>query len=98
LEETPIAEGLDQKVAASIVLEDLHAATAGDASGMQEVQGIVGADVDLVSGFAGGDRKDVAEIEGRGTAISRLMEGVDLLRPARIAGQPPVFGIDEGLR
>ena len=27
-----------------------------------------------------------------------LVQGVDLLRPARVAGQPPVLGVDEGLR
>ncbi len=97
LEQASIAKRLDQAVAASLVLEDLDAAAAGDAVGVEQVEGIVGADVDLVPGLAWGGWEDVEEIEGRGTTIHCLVQGVDLLRPARVPGQPPVLGVDEGL-
>ena len=98
-EEAAVAKRFDQKVAPSLVLEDFDAAAAGDALGVEEVEGIVGADVDLVSGLARGSREDVEEIQSHGTAIgcTCLVQGVDLLGPARVSGQPPVFGVEEGL-
>jgi hypothetical protein len=68
-EEAPVAECPDQKVAASLVLEDFHAAAAGDALGVEEVERVIVADVDLVAGLASRDWEGVEEIEGGGTAV-----------------------------
>ena len=69
LEEASIAQGLDQTVAASLVLEDLDAAVAGDAPGVEQVEGIFGADVDLVPSLAAVGWEDVKEVEGCFTTI-----------------------------
>jgi hypothetical protein len=69
LEQTSIAQGLDQAVAASLVFEDLDAATAGDAAGVDQVKGIIGADVHLVPGPAWGVWEDVEEVKGHFTTI-----------------------------
>jgi hypothetical protein len=82
LEQTAIPQRLDQAMAASLVFEDLDAAAAGDAAGVDQVKGIIGANVDLVPSLAGGGWENVEEVKGRFTTIRRLMQSVDLLRPA----------------
>jgi len=69
LKQASIAKRFDQTMAASLVLEDLDAAAAGDAPGVEQVEGVVGADVDLVLSLAGGGWEDVEEVKGHFTTI-----------------------------
>ena len=52
LEQAAIPKRLDQSMAASFMLDDLDAGAIGDAVRVNEVEGIVGADVDLVLGLS----------------------------------------------
>src|SRR5688572_31220347 len=85
LEEAAVAERLDEAVTAAFVLEDFDAAAAGDAVGVDEVEGIVGADMDLVAGLAGSVGEDVEEIKGCGASVHCMMEGLDLVWPSGVS-------------